>query len=113
MPADFVLTLMRSKTIAPEDFMATQTYVLGDGSKFPSQRFKIKSLKVGNKTLENVIATIVPAKAEILLGQSEEGSDAPPRGGGGALGGFSQEMLQLGEHLRDRVEIGTVGRQEE
>jgi predicted aspartyl protease len=70
MPADVVLTLMRSKTIAPEDFMATQTYVLGDGSKFPSQRFKIKSLKVGNKTLENVIATIVPAKAEILLGQS-------------------------------------------
>jgi predicted aspartyl protease len=70
MPADVVLTLMRSKTIAPEDFMATQTYVLGDGSKFPSQRFKIKSLKVGNKTLENVIATIVPAKAEILLEQS-------------------------------------------
>ena len=26
---------------------------------------------------------------------------------------FSQEMLQLGEHLLDRVEIGTVGRQEE
>ena len=43
----------------------------------------------------------------------EEGSDAPPRGGGGALGGFSQEMLQLGEHLLDRIEIGTVGRQEE
>jgi hypothetical protein len=31
----------------------------------------------------------------------------------GRLGGFSQEMLQLGEHLLDRVEIGTVGRQEE
>jgi hypothetical protein len=36
-----------------------------------------------------------------------------PRGGGGARGGFSQEMLQLGEHLLDRVEIGTGGRQEE
>ena len=47
------------------------------------------------------------------LSMHEEGSDAPPRGGGGALGGFSQEMLQLGEHLLDRVEIGTVGRQEE
>ena len=32
---------------------------------------------------------------------------------GAALGGFSQEMLQLGEHLLDRIEIGTVGRQEE
>jgi hypothetical protein len=29
------------------------------------------------------------------------------------LGGFSQEMLQFGEHLLDRVEIGTVGWQEE
>jgi hypothetical protein len=39
----------------------------------------------------------------------EEGSDAPPRGGGGALGGFSQEMLQLGEHLLERLRSGLEG----
>jgi predicted aspartyl protease len=50
--------------------MGKQTYKLADGSEFPSQRFKIKSLKVGNKTLENVIATIASVNAEILLGQS-------------------------------------------
>jgi predicted aspartyl protease len=44
--------------------------MLADGSKVPSQRFKIKSLKVGNKTLENVIASIISVKAQILLGQS-------------------------------------------
>jgi predicted aspartyl protease len=55
IPADVVLTLMRSKTISSEDFMGSQTYMLADGTKVPSQRFKIKSLKVGNKTLENVI----------------------------------------------------------
>jgi predicted aspartyl protease len=70
MPADVVLTLMRTKTISSEDFMGTQTYTLADGSKVPSQRFQIKSLKVGNKTLENVMASIVPATAQILLGQS-------------------------------------------
>jgi gag-polyprotein putative aspartyl protease len=70
MPADVVLTLMRSKTISPGDFMGAQTYTLADGSKVPSERFQIKSLKVGNKTLENVMASIVPAMAQILLGQS-------------------------------------------
>jgi len=70
MPADVVLTLMRSKTISSADFMGTQTYTLADGSKVPSQRFQIKSLKVGDKILENVMASIVPATAQILLGQS-------------------------------------------
>ena len=68
--ADVVLTLIRSKTITSEDFIGTQTYMLADGSKVPSQRFTIKSLKVGNKSLENVVASIVPANAQILLGQS-------------------------------------------
>jgi hypothetical protein len=47
IPADVVLTLMRSKTISSEDFTGSQTYMLADGSKVPSQQFKIKSLKVG------------------------------------------------------------------
>jgi clan AA aspartic protease (TIGR02281 family) len=70
IPSDVVLTLVRSKTISSEDFIGTQTYMLADGSELPSQRFMIKSLKVGNKTLENVVANIVSANAQILLGQS-------------------------------------------
>jgi predicted aspartyl protease len=66
IPADVVFTLMRSKTISSEDFMGTQTYTLADGSKVPSQRFQIKSLKVGNKTLENVMASIVPASSNFV-----------------------------------------------
>jgi clan AA aspartic protease (TIGR02281 family) len=70
IPADVVLTLIRSKTISSEDFLGSQTYTLADGSEVPSQRFIIKSLKVGNKTLENVAASIVSVDAQILLGQS-------------------------------------------
>jgi predicted aspartyl protease len=70
VPADVVLTLIRSKTIAPEDFIGAETYEFADGSKAPSQRFMIKSLKVGNKTLENVIASIGSVRGQILLGQS-------------------------------------------
>jgi predicted aspartyl protease len=61
---------MRTKTISQQDFLGQQTYVLADGSKVPSQRFRIRSLKVGNKTIENVVASIASVNATILLGQS-------------------------------------------
>jgi len=69
-PADVVLTLMRTKTITDQDFLGQQTYVLADGSKVPSQQFRIRSLKVGDKTVENVVASIASVNGEILLGQS-------------------------------------------
>jgi hypothetical protein len=70
MPADVVSTLIRTKTIMDEDFLGQQTYMLADGSKVPSPQLRIRSLRVGNKTIENVVASIVSAKGEILLGQS-------------------------------------------
>jgi hypothetical protein len=70
IPADIVSTLMRTNTVTDEDFLGKQTYVLADGSKVPSQKFRIRSLKVGNKTIENVVASIASVNATILLGQS-------------------------------------------
>ena len=70
IPADVVLTLMRAKTISDEDFLGEQTYALADGSRAPSSRFRIRSLKVGNSTIEDVDAIMAPANAVILLGQS-------------------------------------------
>ena len=70
IPADIVRTLMRTRTITDRDFLGTQTYILADGSKVPSQQIRIRSLKVGDKTIENVMAGISSMNAEILLGQS-------------------------------------------
>jgi hypothetical protein len=39
--------------------------------------------------------------------------DLPSGGVGGALCGFGEQGLELGEDLLDRVEVGTVGGQEE
>jgi hypothetical protein len=69
IPADIVLTLMRSKTVTKEDYLGEQTYVLADGSTVPFKRFRIRSMRVGNTTIENVIANVAPVSAEILLGQ--------------------------------------------
>ena len=71
LPPDVVLTLSRSGTISQDDFIGEQTYMLADGSKIPSPRFRLKSVRVGNRTIENVEAAIAPnVEANILLGQS-------------------------------------------
>jgi clan AA aspartic protease (TIGR02281 family) len=70
IPRDVVSTLVRTGTIADTDFLGSQTYKLADGSTVPSQRFLIRSLKVGNRTLENVTANIEPIAGQLLLGQS-------------------------------------------
>jgi len=70
IPADVVLTLMRTGTIKDSDFLGQKTYVMADGSKVPSRTFRIRSLKVANKVLENVTGSIASVKGELLLGQS-------------------------------------------
>jgi predicted aspartyl protease len=70
IPADLVLTLMRANTVTSADFLGQQTYVLADGSKVPARQFRIRSLRVGNKIIQDVIATVASVNADILLGQS-------------------------------------------
>ena len=43
----------------------------------------------------------------------EQGTDAPPCGFDGSLVGLSEQCLELGEGLFDRIEVWTIGRQEE
>jgi clan AA aspartic protease (TIGR02281 family) len=70
VPADVVSTLVRTGTITDADFLGKQTYRLADGSTVPSQRFVIRSLKIGDKTLKNVVGSISPRASDLLLGQS-------------------------------------------
>ena len=70
IPADVVTTLMRTGTLKQSDFLGQKTYVLADGSKVPSQTFRIRSLKVGGKVVENVNGSIASEKGSLLLGQS-------------------------------------------
>ncbi len=70
VPTDVVSTLIRTRTITPEDFLGSKTYQLADGSNVPSQRFVIRSLKVGNKVLDGVTASITPPAGKLLLGQT-------------------------------------------
>jgi len=70
IPADVFLTLIRTETIRDTDFIGKRTYQLADGSTVPSERFRIRVLRVGDREIENVTASIADVKASLLLGQS-------------------------------------------
>ena len=70
MPADVVAVLARLGTITTRDFLGSKTLRLADGSTVPSQTFRIRSLKVGDITLQDVIGSVAPIKGSLLLGQS-------------------------------------------
>jgi predicted aspartyl protease len=70
IPADVVLTLMRTGTIKKSDFIGTEKYRLADGSAVESGTFIIRSLKVGDRTVTDVRASIADVNGPLLLGQS-------------------------------------------
>ena len=70
IPMDVVLTLMRTGTLTTNDFVGKETYTLADGSRVESRTFRIRSLKVGDKVVENVMGSEAHVKGSLLLGQS-------------------------------------------
>ena len=70
VPLDVFSTLRRTRTIKDSDIIGQQTYVLADGSKSRSIMFTIRSLKVGDKVVENVKGSVAPSQGTLLLGQS-------------------------------------------
>jgi clan AA aspartic protease (TIGR02281 family) len=70
LPADVVMTLIRTGTVRQEDFTGNKTYQLADGTTVPSATFRIRVLNVGGRRLENVTASIGKVEGSLLLGQS-------------------------------------------
>ncbi len=70
VPENVVRALLQKGSISRSDFLDTVVARLADGSTIPSQRFRIRSLRVGDKVVENVIAGISPGSGTLLLGQS-------------------------------------------
>ena len=70
IPEDVVTTLIRAGTIKGTDFIGEKTYTLADGSKVQSKTFRIRSLKVGDRVLENVTGSVADKRGTLLLGQS-------------------------------------------
>jgi hypothetical protein len=70
IPADTVLALFRTGTLTNNDFLGQQMYILADGSSVPSDTFRIRSLRIGNLELKNVLGSVSGVSGIPLLGQS-------------------------------------------
>jgi clan AA aspartic protease (TIGR02281 family) len=71
LPAEVVLTLIRTGTLSDTDFLGGSSYVLANGTTLSSPRFNIHEMRIGNHVVRDVEASVGPAiKSEALLGQS-------------------------------------------
>ncbi|MDD9869502.1 MAG: retropepsin-like aspartic protease [Gammaproteobacteria bacterium] len=68
--SDVALTLFRTGTIRESDYMSGAVYRLADGTEMKSGRFRLQSVRIGNKTIRGVTCAITDSlKAPMLLGQ--------------------------------------------
>jgi hypothetical protein len=70
LPADVFRTLTRTGTVTSADFIGTGTAVLADGSKHDSEKYVLHEMRVGDHVVRNVIASVVSASGDPLLGQT-------------------------------------------
>ena len=70
-PRTYFSSLTRAGTVSPQDFLDKRLYKLADGSTEFSQRFRIRSLRVGNlEPPRRQHQSVVPSAGSLLLGQS-------------------------------------------
>ncbi len=70
IPASVFSVLIRNGTVSPQDLLDKRIYKLADGSGEISQRFRIRSLRVGKLEVRDVIASVGDSGGLLLLGQS-------------------------------------------
>jgi clan AA aspartic protease (TIGR02281 family) len=70
IPASVFSALTRNGTVSPQDYLDKRMYKLADGSGEISRRFRIRSLRVGNLEVRDVIASVGDSGGLLLLGQS-------------------------------------------
>jgi len=70
VPEDVFKTLLRTRTVTESDFREPGLFVTADGSQHLKQRFILHELRVGDRVVNDVVASVAPDKADPLLGQS-------------------------------------------
>ena len=68
--SDLENKLIANGIIKKTDYLDNGLYKLADGSIVENKRVKISKIKIGNKTISNIIVSVGPAGSPNLLGQS-------------------------------------------
>lgn len=70
VPEATVSAMLASGTLSDADFKNERNFVIADGSRVKSRTFVIRSLQVGDHTVNNVLASEFAGSGRPLLGQS-------------------------------------------
>jgi clan AA aspartic protease (TIGR02281 family) len=70
IPFDVFRTLIRAGTVSDADVIGEADYKIANGATMHSAKFQIHALKVGDTTVENLVGSVAPSEASLLLGQS-------------------------------------------
>ena len=70
IPEETAEALRRAGTLTDADFAGQRRFVVADGRGMQLKVFRLRSLKIGERTMENVLATVGAPRSQALLGQS-------------------------------------------
>jgi clan AA aspartic protease (TIGR02281 family) len=70
IPKEIVDTLMRTGTLTSADYLNAREFELADGRTQSSWTFRIRSLKVGDTVVQDVVGSVAPGGGSLLLGQT-------------------------------------------
>lgn len=70
LPAQAVLVMLRAGIVSESDFIGHAGYRLADGSVLVSPRLMLREVRVGNRVVRNVTASVGDVEGLPLLGQS-------------------------------------------
>ncbi|MEI7872886.1 MAG: retropepsin-like aspartic protease [Alphaproteobacteria bacterium] len=70
IPQEVADELRRNGSLTDADGLGQRRYILADGRGVLDKVFRLRRLKIGDKVMDNVVATISAPNSRILLGQS-------------------------------------------
>jgi hypothetical protein len=70
IPQEIADELARKGTLGPSDSLGDRSFVLADGRKLVQRMIRVRSIRVGDRTMDNVLAAVGAPHSQALLGQS-------------------------------------------
>ena len=70
IPEELAEEMRRNGTLTEADSLGQRRFTLADGSGLQQRIVRLRSIRIGERTMENVMASVSPARSRALLGQS-------------------------------------------
>lgn len=70
IPQEIADDLTRKGLLGPSDALGDRSFVVADGRKVMQRTIRLRSIRIGNRTMDNVLASVSAPHSQTLLGQS-------------------------------------------